>query len=119
MSLLAKLWDRFPGRAGTAVAEGDAERKSYLRYGAALAVVAVLMSGAIYFLVGHDDLPPPRQVRELTIVNVVPPPPPPPPPQKLPEQKMIEQPKMAEQEFKEDKPLEKPKDEPVKDAKAD
>jgi TonB family protein len=30
---------------------------------------------------------------------------------------MIEQPKMAEQEFKEDKPLEKPKDEPVKDAK--
>jgi periplasmic protein TonB len=32
---------------------------------------------------------------------------------------MIEQPKMAEQEFKEDKPLEKPKDEPVKDAKND
>lgn len=30
---------------------------------------------------------------------------------------MIEQPKMAEQEFKEDKPIEKAKDEPVKDAK--
>jgi periplasmic protein TonB len=32
---------------------------------------------------------------------------------------MIEQPKMAEQEFKEDKPVEKPKDEPAKDAKND
>jgi hypothetical protein len=30
---------------------------------------------------------------------------------------MVEQPKMAEQEFKEDKPIEKPKDAPVKDAK--
>ncbi|WP_213737863.1 TonB C-terminal domain-containing protein [Bradyrhizobium sp. dw_411] len=74
------------------------------------------MGGAVYFLVGHDDMPPPRQVRELTIVNIVPPPPPP-PPQKMPEPKMIEQPKMAEPEIKEDKPLEKPKDEPVKDAK--
>ncbi len=102
------------------VASGDpslrGERRSYLRYGAALAVVAVLLGTGIYFLVGHDDMPPPRQVRELTIVNIVPPPPPP-PPQKMLEQKMIEQPKMAEQEFKEDKPLEKPKDEPVKDAK--
>jgi protein TonB len=30
---------------------------------------------------------------------------------------MLDQPKMAEPEFKEDKPLDKPKDEPVKDAK--
>nr|WP_218626143.1 TonB C-terminal domain-containing protein [Bradyrhizobium sp. dw_78] len=87
-----------------------------MRYGASIAVIAVLLGGGVYLLMGHDDMPPPRQVRELTIVNIVPPPPPP-PPQKLPEQKMIEQPKMAEQEFKEDKPLEKPKDEPVKDAK--
>jgi periplasmic protein TonB len=93
-----------------------AERNPLLRYGAALAVIVLLFGGVGYFLIGHDDMPPPRQVRELTIVNVVPPPPPPPPP-KMPEQKMIEQPKMAEQEFKEDKPLEKPKDEPVKDAK--
>ncbi len=32
---------------------------------------------------------------------------------------MIEQPKMAEPEFKEEKPVDKPKDEPVKDAKND
>jgi protein TonB len=92
------------------------ERNPFIRYGAALGVIAIVMSGAVYFLVGHDDMPPPRQVRELTIVNIVPPPPPP-PPQKMPEPKMIEQPKMAEPEFKEDKPVEKPKDEPVKDAK--
>ena len=92
---------------------------SYLRYGAALAVIALLFGGAGYLLIGHDDMPPPRQVREITIVNVTPPPPPPPPPpQKLPEQKMIEQPKMAEPEFKEDKPVDQPKDEP-KEAKND
>jgi protein TonB len=92
------------------------ERNVFLRYGAALAVIALFFGGIVYFLIGHDDMPPPRQIRELTIVNIVPPPPPPPPPP-MPEQKMVEQPKMAEQEFKEDKPLEKPKDEPVKDAK--
>ncbi|HEY4041453.1 MAG TPA: hypothetical protein VGM32_06370 [Rhodopila sp.] len=97
-------------------AEGD--RRSFLRYGASIAVFALLLGSGIYLFVGRDDQPPPRQVRELTIVNIVPPPPPP-PPQKLPEQKMIEQPKMAEQEFKEDKPVEKPKDEPAKDAKND
>ena len=37
----------------------------------------------------------------------------------MPEQKMIEQPKMAEPEFKEEKPVDKPKDEPAKDAKND
>jgi outer membrane biosynthesis protein TonB len=63
-------------------------------------------------------MPAPRQIRELTIVNITPPPPPPPAPPP-PEQKMIEQPKMAEPEFKEDKPLDKPRDEPIKDAKND
>jgi periplasmic protein TonB len=90
-------------------------RHPLVRYGAALIVIVGLLGAAIFFLVGHDDMPPPRQVRELKIVNIVPPPPPPPPPP--PEQKMVEQPKMAEPEFKEDKPVDKPKDEPVKDAK--
>ncbi len=86
-------------------------RSPYVRYGAALVVIALLFAGALYLLIGNDDMPPPRQVREITIVNITPPPPPP-PPQKLPEQKMIEQPKMAEPEFKEDKPVEQPKNEP-------
>jgi protein TonB len=117
-----------PPKAGSAdkpAVEGDAalgaasrqERNPLLRYGAALAVIAVLLGGVMYFLSGHDDLPPPRQVRELTIVNIVPPPPPPPSPPS--EQKMVEQPKMAEPEFKEEKPVEKPRDEPIKDAKND
>jgi outer membrane biosynthesis protein TonB len=97
------------------------ERRAMLRYVGALAVIIVLLGSGIYMFLGHDDMPPPRQVRELTIVNVVPPPPPPPPPppQQQPEQKMVEQAKMAEPEFKEDKPLDKPKDEPAKDAKND
>jgi protein TonB len=100
--------------------QGNANRRPLLRYGAALAVLVLLFGGAVYYFFSGDDLPAPRQIRELTIVNVVPPPPPPPPPpQKMPEQKMIEQPKMAEPEIKQDKPLEKPKDEPVKDAKND
>jgi periplasmic protein TonB len=108
-----------PTRGGPRDQRG-ARRRPLLRYGASLAVIALLFGGTVYYFFGGDDLPPPRQVRELTIVNVVPPPPPPPPPpQKPPEQKMIEQPKMAEPEIKEDKPLEKPKDEPVKDAKND
>ncbi len=109
-----------PEAAAPGAAARDAKQRrepnSFLLYGAAVAVIMLLFGGAGYLFIGHDDMPPPRQVRELTIVNIVPPPPPP-PPQKMPEQKMIEQPKMAEQEFKEDKPLEKPKDEPVKDAK--
>lgn len=97
-------------------AEAQQQRRSLLRYGAALALIAVLIGGVVYFFSGHDDLPPPHQLREFTVVNIVPPPPPPPPPP-MPEQKMVEQPKMAEPEFKEDKPVEKPRDEPIKDAK--
>jgi len=107
-----------PAVAPVAAAKRAARQpNSLLRYAAALAVIAVLFGGVVYWFAGQNDMPPPRQVRELTIVNIVPPPPPPPPP--MPEQKMIEQPKMAEQEFKEDKPVDKPKDEPVKDAKND
>uniref|UniRef100_Q07KZ1 Energy transducer TonB n=1 Tax=Rhodopseudomonas palustris (strain BisA53) TaxID=316055 RepID=Q07KZ1_RHOP5 len=94
-------------------------RRSLLRYGAALAVVAVLFGGAYLFLASGDDTPPPRQVRELTVVNILPPPPPPPPPQQMPEPQMVEQPKMADPEFKEEKQVDKPKDEPVRDAKND
>ncbi|GKQ53273.1 TonB C-terminal domain-containing protein [Bradyrhizobium sp. Ce-3] len=113
-----------PATAAPAPARGatarTVERNALLRYGAVVAVVALFLGGAVYFFLGHDDLPPPRQVRDLTIVNVtLPPPPPPPPPQPQPEQKMIEQPKMAEPEFKEEKPVDKPKDQPAKDAKND
>jgi len=91
---------------------------SLYRYGATLLAIVGFVGVAIFLLRGHDDMPPPRLVRELTVVNIVPPPPPPPPPP-MPEQKMVEQPKMAEPEFKEEKPVDKPKDEPVKDAKND
>jgi protein TonB len=99
-----------PGRAGGAL----------LRYGAVLAGIVLVLAGGVYVFLRHDDMPPPRQVRELTIVNIVPPPPPPPPPpQQLPEPKMIEQPKMVEPEVKQEKPVEKPKDEPPKEANND
>lgn len=116
MSILSGIKKRLIGSAALADNDSLGERNAYARYGAVLVVVAILLCGGAYLLVGGDDMPPPKQVRELTVVNIVPPPPPP-PPQKMPEQKMIEQPKMAEQEFKEEKPLEKPQDEPVKDAK--
>lgn len=109
---------RDPNVSAPAAKDAARERKALLRYVATLAVIAGLFGVAIFYLVGNDDMPPPRQVRELTVVNIVPPPPPPPPPP-MPEQKMIEQPKMAEPEFKEEKQVDKPKDEPVKDAKND
>ena len=94
-------------------------RGSLLRYGAALGAVG-LGFGAVYWFLRHDNMPPPRQVRELTIVNIIPPPPPPPPPpQQMPEPKMVEQPKMVEPEIKQEKPVEKPKDEPPKDSKSE
>jgi periplasmic protein TonB len=107
-------------RQGGSNDRSSSDRRSLLRYGSVLAVLALLFGGAVYYFFGSDDLPPPRLIRELTIVNVIPPPPPPPPPpQKMPEQKMIEQPKMAEPEIKQEKPIDKPKDEPAKDAKND
>ncbi|QUS42276.1 energy transducer TonB [Tardiphaga alba] len=68
-----------------------------------------------------DGAPAPKQVRELTVVNIVPPPPPPPPPEQkmIEQQKVTEEPKMVEQERVEDKPVEKPADDPVKDAKTE
>jgi protein TonB len=103
------------GQAG----EGKKERNSLLRYGGALAVIARLFGGVVFWFVGHDDMPPPHQVREITIVNVVPPPPPPPPPPMIEQPKIIDQPKMIDQEIEREKPADKPKDEPVKDAKND
>lgn len=97
--------------------EKASERKSLIRYGASLAVIAALFGGAWYMLMGGSDTPPPKQVREMTVVNIVPPPPPPPPPPMIEQPKVIDQPKMVEQEMLEDKPVEKPVDEPVKDAK--
>lgn len=110
----------FSGRPGT---DGEPERSRTGLRVAAVVVVALLIgaAGYYYFLMGRDDLPPPRQVRDLQIVTIVPPPPPPPPPppQQMPEQQMIEQPKMAEPEMKPEKPDDRPKDKPPDDAKND
>jgi periplasmic protein TonB len=103
--------------AGRPAKEHNKERNSLLRYGGALAVIAILFGGVVFWFVGHDDVPPPRQVREITIVNVVPPPPPPPPPPMIEQPKIVDQPKMIDQEIEREKPADKPKDEPVKDAK--
>jgi periplasmic protein TonB len=112
--------DAASGATAAARAGATGSNSPRLRYAAVLTVIALLFAGAAYLFLGGDNMPPPRQVREITIVNITPPPPPPPPPpQQMPEQKMIEQPKMAEPEIKQDKPIEKPKDEPAKDAKND
>jgi len=98
-------------------ANGGAGR-AYLKYGAGLVVVLMTFGGAWLILNSGSDAPPPKQVRDLTIVNIIPPPPPPPPPPKMIEQpKVNEEPKMVEQTPIEDKPVEKPADDPVKDAK--
>jgi protein TonB len=89
-------------------------------YGAVLAIVVIVVAGIAFLFLGRDNTPPPRLVHEITVKIVPPPPPPPPPPpQQLPEPKMIEQPKMAEPEVKQEKPIEKPKDDPVKNTKND
>jgi TonB family protein len=93
------------------------EPRRFARYAGVVASVVIVFGGAIYLFFSGDNAPPPRQVRDLTVVKIMPPPPPPPPPpQQMPEQKMIEQPKMVEPEIK---PPEKPNDEPPKDAKND
>jgi periplasmic protein TonB len=100
--------------------EATGHRGAYLRYGAVVAVVMLLFAGGWFLVMSGSDMPAPKQVRELTVVNIVPPPPPPPPP----EQKMIEQPKVTEEakmleQPLDEKPPEKPADEPVKDAKSE
>jgi periplasmic protein TonB len=94
------------------------------RHGAATAagVLAFAVIGGIYlFFKSSDDLPPPVKVQQLTLVNILPPPPPPPPP----EQKMIEQTPVKQQDFLEQKPVEKPEEEakeqpkPLEEAKLD
>ncbi|WP_322516780.1 TonB C-terminal domain-containing protein [Rhodopseudomonas palustris] len=117
MSKLGEDWQRSPSDDAESDARGPG-RRSAIRYGVAVVILAGLFGGGYRWLFSGDDLPPPRQVHEITIVNV-PPPPPPQPPAPPPEQTMVEQPKMAEQEFKEEKAIEKPQDEPVKDAKND
>lgn len=98
----------------------EQERSLAQRYGLMLAGVGTfLFLGGVVALSGHDDQPPPRQLHELTVFKILPPPPPPPPQQQTPEQKMIEQERMDTPEFKEEKPLDEPKNEPIKDAKAD
>jgi periplasmic protein TonB len=100
--------------------EAKGNRSVYLRYGAVVVVVMLLLGGGWYLVMGGSNMPAPKQVRELTVVNIIPPPPPPPPP----EQKMLEQPKVTEEtkmieQSLDEKPQEKPADEPVKDAKSE
>jgi protein TonB len=91
----------------------DGRGRPYLKYGAALTAISLCVVGAIVLLSGQDDMPAPRRVLELTVVNIVPPPPPPPPQQQpMPEEKMVEQKQMVEPEIKQERPDDKPKDEP-------
>lgn len=88
------------------------------RYLGALAIFFIMVGSGAYLFFSGDDLPPPRQIRDITIIKLVqpPPPPPPPPPQ---QQKMIEAPKPTEADIREEQPVEKPKDAPPKEAKND
>ncbi|WP_024881695.1 MULTISPECIES: energy transducer TonB [unclassified Methylosinus] len=98
----------------------DASVRGWLRRHRATIAIggAVLSIIAIVVLSGHDDLPAPRRIHELSIVNILQPPPPPPPPPP-PEQKMIEQTKVDQPEFQEPKPVDEPQKAPIKDAKND
>jgi protein TonB len=91
---------------------------SQWRYGvAAIGGGAALLYGVVS-LSRQEDLPPPHPVHEITLLNITPPPPPP-PLQKAPEQKMIEQERTDQPEFKEETPVDEPKPEPAKDATND
>jgi len=104
------------GSAPQEPADSNEPRRGARNAGVAAGVL-VLFGAVAYLLFSGNDTPPPRQVRDLTVVKIMPPPPPPPPPPpQMPEQKMIEQPKMVEPEIK---PPEKPNDQPPKDAKND
>jgi len=118
MSTLRDNWDLPNG----ATEEEKTRQRSFFRrpgprYAGALLVIALLFGGVGYWFFGHDDLPPPRPIHEITIVNITPPPPPPPPPP--PEQKMIDAPKPTEQDYKEEeKPREKEPDPKPKEDEA-
>ncbi|ALK09640.1 hypothetical protein BVIR_1866 [Blastochloris viridis] len=95
----------------------DSRRRSVV-FGAGAVVVLGLIGGSVLLLTGGEQEPP-RRVQEFMVVTI-PPPPPPPEVQPPPEAQMVEQPKVTEQEFKEDKVVEQPKDEvPNDDTKAD
>ncbi len=122
MTLAAR--DDRPRESGLEALEAREERSSSLRRyvfaGACGLLLLCLIGGAIALFL-RDKTPPPRPAQELRIVKITPPPPPPPPPPQEtppppPEQKMIEQPKMAEPEVKEEKPAEEPKEAPPDDA---
>ncbi len=88
-------------------------------FGAAFVAVAII-AGGTFWMMHQDKTPPPRRIPEPIVGQLMPPPPPPPPPpQTMPEQKMIEQPKMVEPETKDDKPIvDKPEDK-AEDSKDD
>lgn len=88
----------------------EAKGRNRLLFGAATVAVAIIAAGTVWMM-HQDKTPPPRRIPEPIVVQLMPPPPPPPPqPQTMPEQKMIEQPKMVEPETKEEEPIDKPED---------
>ena len=74
-------------------------------------VAIIFIGGGIKMLLSGDDLPPPRKVQEITLIQIAPPPPPPPPPA-APKEKMIEQ-TPVKQEIQDERPVEKPKEAPA------
>jgi periplasmic protein TonB len=90
--------------------------------GIGVVISAVFILVAFYFWSKSATPPPPE--RHDMVINVVPPPPPPPPPPRKPpppppQQKMIAQPKLTKQDIKEEKPIDKPREAPPKESKAD
>jgi hypothetical protein len=100
------------------IAHRSPRNRVWLRYVSALMLMFAAIGGSIYYFLRGEEMPAPRQIRELTLLNIVPPPPPLPPPPP-PEQKMIEAPKPTEADIREDAPVETPKDAPPDLAKSD
>jgi protein TonB len=85
----------------------DEEPGFFRRYGFVLAAVALAAAGGVVFAVKNfsGQRPPPRPAQQIVAVRVAPlpapPPPPPPPPQPIqPEQKMVEQAPLEDNEQK-------------------
>ena len=98
---------------------GPARRADLWPIVAFVAVLCLAVAGVVgLFFLLRDDGEPIRKVPEIKIVNLIQPPPPPPPPPP-PQQKMVEQTPVKEEVFHEEKPIEQPKQEPQKVAKAD